>query len=213
MRRLVLVLAACGGTATGGGDGPGDATSTDTTGATCGDQVCGGGELCAACADCKTREPVCGNGACDPGEAPACVDDCGPDPWMWTAQEQQLVDLVNAARTGGTQCPNGALATAPALTFEPGFTPQAHEWVWEIAHQDFVAGGGGACNGRTFADRMAAGGFVSFVLGKDHATVDETIAAWKASATLCPILMNASRTRIATGVAFDEATGFIAVFD
>jgi hypothetical protein len=206
---LLLVAAGCGGTPSGTGDGGGDGSA----GGICGDGTCSG-ELCGSCpADCATRDPVCGNGACDPGEDSAsCLADCGPTPWTWASDEQQLFDQVNALRTGGFRCPGAASVTsAPPLALQASFVPGGHEWAWEIAHQSFAVAGGGACNGRTFADRTAEWGFTAFVLDKDHATAADAFAAWKASATLCPILMNAQRTQGAAAIALDAAMGYLVV--
>ena len=206
---LLLVAAGCGGTPSGTGDGGDDGSA----GGVCGDGTCAG-ELCSTCpADCATTDPVCGNGACDPGEDSAsCFADCGPTPWTWATDEQQLFDQVNALRTAGFRCPGAASVTsAPPLAPQASFVPGAHEWAWEVAHQSFAVANGGACNGRTFADRSKESGFLSFVLDKDHATAADALAAWKASATLCPLLMNAQRTQGAAAIALDAAMGYLVV--
>jgi len=206
---LLLVTAGCGGTPSGTGDGGDDGSA----GGVCGDGTCAG-ELCSTCpADCATTDPVCGNGACDPGEDSAsCFADCGPTPWTWATDEQQLFDQVNALRTAGFRCPGAASVTsAPPLAPQASFVPGAHEWAWEVAHQSFAVANGGACNGRTFADRSKESGFLSFVLDKDHATAADALAAWKASATLCPLLMNAQRTEGTAAIALDAAMGYLVV--
>jgi len=206
---LLLVAAGCGGTPSGTGDGGDDGSA----GGVCGDGTCAG-ELCSTCpADCATTDPVCGNGACDPGEDSAsCFADCGPTPWTWATDEQQLFDQVNALRTAGFRCPGAASVTsAPPLAPQASFVPGAHEWAWEVAHQSFAVANGGACNGRTFADRSKESGFLSFVLDKDHATAADALAAWKASATLCPLLMNAQRTEGTAAIALDAAMGYLVV--
>jgi hypothetical protein len=133
-----------------GGDGECLVSCVDTDPdcmTTCGDGVCVGnaGELCGNCeADCKTMVAVCGNGACEAGEAPDCFADCGPTPWTWLAEEQEMLDRINAGRTNGTACPGGSMTTAPALTRDAALVTTVHEWVWELSHHDFFISGGGA---------------------------------------------------------------------
>jgi hypothetical protein len=222
---LLVVAAGCGGNASGGGDAgncgadgvctPGCTDDPDCT-AVCGDNACTDNELCSNCApDCATRDLACGNGACEGGEdTTTCFADCGPSPWTWATDEQQLLDMVNAIRTAGLQCPGAPTVTiAPPLALQASFVPSAHEWAWEVAHQNFVSATGGACNGRTFDDRAAAGGYVSFVLSRDHATVEAAVTAWKTSAVLCPIMMNPQRTEAATAIAMDAAKSYLIVMN
>ncbi|HEY5933555.1 MAG TPA: hypothetical protein VIU61_02910, partial [Kofleriaceae bacterium] len=183
---------------------------------TCGDGRCVGnaGELCGNCtADCMTKTAVCGNGACDPGEAPDCYADCGPEPWMWLAMEQDLIDRINVKRTGGTACPGGTMATAPALTKTSALVPTVHEWVWEIAHQNVLIAGGGACNGRTNAERQAPADFDTYVQGRGHTSVESAINSWFSVSTICTSLMSTARTKIAAGVAWDVAKGYVVVLE
>ncbi|MEJ7599339.1 MAG: hypothetical protein WKG01_15640 [Kofleriaceae bacterium] len=184
---------------------------------TCGDSRCVGsaGELCGACAaDCATRTAVCGNGACDPGEAPDCYADCGPAPWLWASEEQDVIARVNAKRVGGVRCPGSdKQVTAPALVAEPSLVPATHEWAWEIAHQNVLVSGGGACNGRTNADRQVPVDFDAYVQSRGYATVAIAVEAWFASMTICPSLVSTTRTKIAAGVAFDVAKGYVVVLE
>ena len=184
---------------------------------TCGDGRCVGnaGELCGTCAsDCGTREAVCGNGACDPGEAPACYADCGPAPWTWVSEEQQVIDRINAKRLAGVTCPgSNNEVRAPALVFEPSLAPTTHEWVWEIAHQNVLLTGGGACNGRTNADRQAPADFDAHVQSRGYASVTAAIEGWFANASICTSLLSTTRTKIAVGVAVDVARGYVVVLE
>jgi len=204
---LLVAVWGCGGSPSGGRD------SGNPDDPLCGDGTCSDGELCSTCAnDCRTLLAVCGNGECTPDESSeTCFDDCGPSPWTWATDEQSLLDQINALRTGGFKCPGAAVVvTAPPLALEATMVPAAHEWVWEVAHQSFAVADGGACNGRTLEDRARVGGdFVSFVLDRDHATLDAAIAAWKASPTLCPILMNPQRSQGGPAVALDAAKGYL----
>jgi len=183
---------------------------------TCGDGRCVGnaGELCGNCAaDCATKTIVCGNGACEQGEAPDCYADCGPETWLWLAMEQDAIDRINAKRTGGTTCPGGNPAMAPALTKSAALVPTVHEWVWEIAHQNVLTTGGGSCNGRTNADRQIPADFDTYVQSRGHASVEAAVNSWFASSTICPSLMATTRTKIAVGVAFDVAKGYVVVLE
>lgn len=180
---------------------------------TCGDGRCVGnaGELCSNCnADCKTRNPVCGNGACDPGESPSCYADCGPSPWTWSTDEQMLIAGINNRRVMGANCGNGT-TTAPALTYDPNFDGQVHEWVWEVAHQNVFTNGGGACNGRTNAERQTPTDFDAWVSGQGYADVAATLTGWFNDNNTCGLLMNASRTKIGAGVAKDVAKSYIVI--
>jgi len=201
----------------GDGQCPVDCGDTDADCmTTCGDARCVGnaGELCGNCSkDCATLDPVCGNGACDPGESPSCYADCGPSPWTWTDEEESLISQINARRTGGTTCPGGTAMTAPALTSAGGLVPTAHEWVWEIAHQDVLTMGGGACNGRTNADRQIPADFDAYVQSSGYASVNAAINAWFNDSSICMLLMSTARTRIAAGVAMDAAKGYVVVLE
>jgi hypothetical protein len=193
-------------------------TDPDCT-TTCGDGTCVGnaGELCATCAgDCATMSPVCGNGACDPGESSWCFADCGPTPWTWSSDDQQLLDLVNTARTGGTMCPGTSMVvTAPALVLDPTIRDGAHEFVWEISHQQFYSMSpiGQTCNGRSWNQRAASyGNYDAWIVQYALTTTQAAVDSWLASTTGCPILMNASLTVAGPGVAFDARPGYVMVF-
>jgi hypothetical protein len=184
---------------------------------TCGDGRCVGnaGELCGNCAaDCATKAVVCGNGACEAGEAPDCYADCGPEAWQWLAMEQDAIDRINAKRTGGTTCPGeNQPATAPALTTAAVLVPTVHEWAWEIAHQNVLTTGGGSCNGRTNAERQIPADFDTYVQSRGHASVEAAVTSWFANTTICPALMSTVRTKIAVGVAWDVAKGYVVVLE
>lgn len=183
---------------------------------TCGDGTCVGnaGELCNSCTqDCATTTAVCGNGACDPGEqAAGCYADCGPSPWLWTAEEMQLVNLINTARTGGTKCPGpGGIMTAPALALEATLQMPAREWAWEIAHQNFWQMDGSACNGRTYQQRELIGGFAQYINSYNFADVQSAFNDWMSNQGLCNLVMDPTLTKMNVGVAFDLAKGYVFV--
>ena len=179
---------------------------------TCGDGRCVGnaGELCAACpTDCATLDTVCGNGACEPDEPAAhCVADCGPDPWPWFADEDQLVALINLTRAAGHQCA-AVVETAPELATDTTLQASAREWAWELAHHQFFDPAGGACNGRTLADREAASGFTGYLSATGYTAVPDVLAAWLADPIQCAILMSPVPTRIFAAIARDVDQGYI----
>lgn len=179
---------------------------------TCGDGRCVGnaGELCGNCAaDCATTDPVCGNAACEPGEAPDCIADCGPTPWTWASDEAALLDLINDARTSGVACPDGTAAARPALTMNPSMLPAAREWAWEIAHHDVFLTGGAACNGRSYAERRAMGGFNGYVSNRNGGSVQAVFDSWMANESVCDVLMSTSPTEVAIAVAVDVQRGYL----
>jgi hypothetical protein len=182
----------------------------------CGDSRCVGnaGELCTTCeADCQTLAAVCGNGHCQTNEAPDCYADCGPTPWTWTTAESDLLAMINAKRVGGHTCPNGTPVTAPALVASMALRPAARDWVWEIAHHEFVASGGGACNGRTFADRQVPVDFDYAVNGRGYASAAAAVEGWFSNESICPQLMSTARTQIATAVALDKLNVHLALLE
>ena len=183
---------------------------------TCGDNRCVGnaGELCGNCmADCATTSVVCGNAQCQPGESPSCFADCGPMPWTWAAEEQQLLTLVQNARTNGTTCPGGSMVTRPAFTVSAAMLPAAREWVWEMSHHNYFGGANNeACNGRTSAQRQQQGGFGGYVRSAGYATVQDAFNSWITSSTLCPIVMGTS-TNAAIAVSFDTRKAYLLVID
>ena len=220
-----LVAAACGRVGFETGDAsacvPGDDTcpfgcvGTDPDCATsCGDGRCIGnaGELCSTCAaDCATIEPVCGNGACDPGEPEdGCIADCGPATWPWLADEEQLVALIDQTRTAGFMCTTMPM-TQPALALDPTLEPGAREWAWELAHHRYFDAAGSACNGRTVADREAAGGFTGYVTASGYTAAQDALTAWLADPTQCEILMSPVPTQVFVAIARDATTGFVVV--
>jgi uncharacterized protein YkwD len=190
------------------------ATDPDCT-TTCGDNRCVGnaGELCGNCAgDCATTSVVCGNAQCQPGESPDCYADCGPVPWTWSAEEQQLITLINNARTTGFACPNAASVTRPALTVDTSMTGGAREWAWEMAHSDYFGSTADGCNGRTYVQRKLDGGnFTGYVRSRGYGTVQLAFDAWMASATQCPIVMSANATKVYASAAFDTAKSYLMV--
>jgi len=184
---------------------------------TCGDNRCVGnaGELCGACmADCATTAVVCGNAQCQTGEsATSCFADCGPSPWTWTPEEQQLLTLVQNARTNGFTCPGGSMVTRPAFTVSAAMLPAAREWVWEMSHHNYFGGSNAeACNGRTAAQRQQQGGFSGYVRSAGYASVQDAFDNWMASTTLCPIVMG-SATTAAIAVSFDTRKAYLLVID
>lgn len=183
---------------------------------TCGDNRCVGnaGELCTSCAaDCQTRNAVCGNAQCEVGESPDCFADCGPSPWTWTAMEADLIARINAKRTGGTACGNNVPTTAPALTASDALRPAAHEWAWEIAHHEFSADTGMACNGRTFSERQVPADFDAAVWSSGYDSLDMLMTGWFANTSICQLLMATTRTQIAAGIALDTDRGYVVVLE
>jgi len=181
---------------------------------TCGDNRCVGntGELCNTCAsDCQTTEVVCGNGECQAGESPDCFADCGPVPWSWATEEQTLEAMVNARRNVGFMCPGAmAVVTRPALAVDDTMEFGAHEWSWEIAHQNFFQSGGNACNGRTNEQRKPAyGNFTSYVQSRGHADIQVAFDSWYASASICALLMSDVPTKFRIGVAMSNTRGYV----
>jgi hypothetical protein len=228
---LVVVLASCGRFGFAGIEDAQD-TAHDTAGlcvdgdgiclvscvamdsdcvTTCGDGRCVGnaGEYCHDCAaDCMTLDPVCGNGACDPGEAPDCYADCGPSPWTWTADEQELRDMLNAARVNGTMCPGAPLRTAPMFVDDTSLELGAREWSWEIVHQGPPAAG--RCNGRTIGDVILAvsGGSSGYVWIANVPTAADTVAFFLGTQNICNSIMSNTFMRIGAGVARDNGNRF-----
>lgn len=185
---------------------------------TCGDGRCVGnaGELCTTCAaDCKTRDPVCGNAQCESGESPDCFADCGPTPWTWTEMEAELVQRINERRTMGTACGNNPTTVAPPLATSTALRPAAHEWAWELAHHQFrdEVNPGGACNGRTFAERQVPVDFDAAVWSTGYDGFEKAANAWFANTSICQSLMATTRTQIAAGIAFDADTSFVVVLE
>lgn len=178
---------------------------------TCGDGKCVGnaGELCSMCAaDCMTTAVVCGNGQCQPGESPNCFADCGPMPWTWAAEEQQLMTLVNNARTAGFTCPGGMAVTRPVYQISASLQAPAHEWVWEMSHHDYFGTNGAGCSGRTAAQRAMDGGYNGYVRSRGYADVQAAFNAWMASTTQCPIVMSTSQMAY-IAVSYDTARSYI----
>lgn len=179
---------------------------------TCGDNRCVGnaGELCGNCtADCATTSTVCGNAECEPGESPDCFADCGPVPWTWATEEQQLITLINNARTNGFACPGAALVTRPAYTIDPAMKPGAREWIWEMSHHDYFGNNGDGCSGRTAAQRKIDGNFTGYTRSRGYATVQIAFDTWMASATSCPIVMSPNATQMNVAVSFDTAKSYL----
>jgi uncharacterized protein YkwD len=178
----------------------------------CGDGYCvaNAGELCGNCpADCATTTPVCGNAACEPGEAPDCYADCGPTPWTWQSDENALLALVNDARTSGVACPEQKGVVRPALALSDNLRFAAREWAWEIAHHDHFSAN--ACNGRTYNERRTAGGFNSYTITQNGASVQSVFDSWMTNKPVCEMLMSPSHTIAAIGIAIDTKTGYVVV--
>lgn len=189
------------------------ATDPDCT-TTCGDSRCVGnaGELCGNCAaDCATTATVCGNAECEPGESPDCFADCGPVPWTWAAEEQQLIALINNARTGGFTCPGGALVTRPAYTIDPTMKAGAREWIWEMSHHDYLGNAGDGCSGRTSAQRKLDGNFTGYTRSRGYVGVQAAFNAMMAGTTSCPIVMSATATQMNVAVSFDTTKSYLMV--
>ena len=99
-----------------------------------------------------------------------------------------------------------ALADAPAMR------PATREWVWELSHHDYFVAGGGACNGRTLADRRANGaGFLSYAVNRGAADVTAVFQSWITSASACPILMSTAHTQVSVSVAYDVRRSYVVV--
>jgi uncharacterized protein YkwD len=179
---------------------------------TCGDNRCVGnaGELCTTCAaDCVSTAAVCGNAQCQTGESPDCYADCGPVPWTWSAEEQQLITLINNARTTGFACPGAGSVTRPAYTIDPTMQAGAREWAWEMSHHDYFGTTADGCNGRTYAQRKLDGNFTGYTRSRGYPTVQDAFDNWMTSASQCPIVMSATATKMNASVAFDTAKSYV----
>jgi hypothetical protein len=130
--------------------------------------------------------------------------------WMWDADEQALITLVNNVRTTGHQCPNDTMpVTRPAFIIDNSMQAIGREWTWEIAHQNVFISGGASCNGRTLAQREAAGGnFTQFIQSRGGASPQAVFDSWMASASICPIVMG-TNTKLSLSVAYDKARGYV----
>lgn len=180
--------------------------------ARCGDGICEGaaGEVCTACAaDCATLAAVCGNGWCDAQEDGArCPTDCGPMPWQWTAEEANLLAMINTARTGGTTCPGGSFTTAPALTLDGALEASARGWAWPRAAGQWAQGSGVTCNGRT-TQELFTGPQPRYELTlTGTGTVQGSFDQWIADSTSCSWLMS-SVTVAGVAVATDQVDAFV----
>ncbi|MBV8759858.1 MAG: hypothetical protein JO257_21390 [Deltaproteobacteria bacterium] len=211
---------ATGGNGDGSVDGAVDASVDGVAAAVCGNGVCEGsaGELCSGCSmDCNVTTIVCGNEQCEAGEdGTTCPADCGPSPWPWGAEDTSLLNDVNTARTGGVMCPGDSTPrVAAAVVFTPTLQQGSREMVWEIAHGKFYANGS-SCNGRTFAQRLAAyggNGYAALELSTTgpFATTADVVNAWKTDIATCTALMSPS-TQASTSVAHDSWHGYVLWF-
>lgn len=230
---LVVVVAGCGRVGFDGIDASSDAASLPDAGlcvagddlclpsclttdpdcvTTCGDGRCIGnaGELCGSCmADCATLAIVCGNAECQAGEdGTTCYADCGPPSWPWETEEAALRAEINLARTSGTMCPgDGAPRFASVLAVDTTMQPGAREYAWEIAHHEIHTNM--ACNGRSFVERQATYGGSGGLSHSTAVSAAAAVASWRATAALCPVLMNTARTQLAVGVALDAQPGWV----
>ena len=151
-------------------------------------------QTCENCpADCATTTAVCGNGECEAGEETTCFNDCGPDPWTWLADEQAMLTEANNARVNGIPCPGHGVAAHRASRSRSTIRSRrrTREWAWEIRPRRLLhVGDAQACNGRTFAQRSAQGGYITALSAFGFASGTAAAQFFETDMASCPTLMD-----------------------
>lgn len=133
-----------------------------------------------------------------------------PAPAPATGFAQQVLDLVNAARTQARNCGATAYAAAPALTLNAQLGQAAQGHAADMAAQNYFSHT--SKDGRTAGQRIAAAGYAYRTWGENiaagQATAAQVVAGWLNSEGHCRNIMSANFRELGVGYAYKTGTQF-----
>lgn len=134
-----------------------------------------------------------------------------PSPTPGAALEDQVLVLVNQARTGGATCDGVAMPAVPALTMNAQLRAAARAHSADMATQDYFSHVGQ--DGRTFAQRIVDSGFSGGFpraenIAAGRATAAQVMEQWMTSPGHCRNIMGAGYRSIGVGYATSAASTY-----
>ncbi len=162
--------------------------------------------------DAGQRGDVCvALGTCE-GPPPPDAGDIADDSWpaAWAALEDEILTLVNEARTAGVQCPSGARPPVPALAMEGHLRTAARLHSQDMAEQGYFDHF--SPDGQDPFARMDEAGYEGQPGGENiaggNATAQRTFDQWIGSDGHCRNMTSRDFTEIGVGYAFDAESPF-----
>lgn len=133
-----------------------------------------------------------------------------PAPAPATGFAQQVLDLVNAARTQARTCGATPYAAAPALTLNAQLGQAAQGHAADMAAQNYFSHT--SKDGRTAAQRIAAAGYAYRTWGENiaagQATAAQVVAGWLTSEGHCKNIMNPAFKELGVGYAYTSTSTY-----
>lgn len=128
-----------------------------------------------------------------------------PDGWPdgWSAREQRMLELVNAMRASGGDCPSGHHDARAPLTSNPALRTAARLHSKDMVDQDYFGHDG--LDGSSFVSRIYAAGYDAQAIGENiaagNAEAEATFSQWVNSDGHCRNMMSGQATEIGIGYA------------
>lgn len=160
------------------------------------------------------RESACDDGMDNDGDGAAdCMDvDCfsvecsGGDDWPaeYQAFEWRVLELTNERRAAGAMCAMDAFGPAPPLEMDALIREAARGHSLDMGQQAYFEHD--SLDGRTFADRMSATGFMGASpwgenIAAGQSSPEEVVQGWMESPGHCRNIMNPAYRTIGIGYA------------
>ncbi|WP_245616348.1 CAP domain-containing protein [Deinococcus radiopugnans] len=147
--------------------------------------------------------------------APAPTPAPQPAPPVSGTTAQQVLQLVNQARTQARNCGATSFAAAPALTLNAQLAQAAQGHASDMAAKSYFSHT--SQDGRTFVQRISATGYAFRTIGENIAagqsTAQQVVAGWLQSEGHCRNIMNPSFRELGVGYAAGGSYGHYWVQD
>jgi hypothetical protein len=177
---------------------------------------------CAGWMSCQTDDCYA-ECFCEHADTDACENACGPrgvrvsdldeDTWLddWSAREDEVVALTNAARDEGGCCGGeGCFDPAPPLELDPALRKSARAHALDMSERGYFSHE--SPDGLSPFDRMREAGFMGCAMGENIAagqpSARDVVSAWLGSPGHCANMLSPTFERIGVGYhpAADGAT-------
>ncbi len=150
----------------------------------------------------EPTDPTDPTGPTDP------TDPTDPTPQGWSADEVEMLALVNAFRTAGGSCPGGTFAPLPPLAADDALWAAARDHSEDMIARDYFAHDGP--DGSSFAGRIVDAGYTGQPYGENIAAGNGpagTFEQWHQSDGHCRNMTTTSANEIGIGQASGGSYG------
>lgn len=127
-----------------------------------------------------------------------------------SAFAQRVLELTNAARTGGHTCGPVFYPAVPALTYNSNLERSAQGHAADMAAKNYFSHS--SQDGRNFSQRISATGYLWSIVGENIAagypTPETVVGSWLKSDGHCQDIMNASFKELGVGYANNPSSTY-----